>query len=93
MNDIVVVQALANFVEIFGKVMTIAIFVRAMLSWFPIKPDNALVSLLNSITDPILSPLRRIVPAVAMIDLTPMIAIMLLVYIPPLAADMIRNLA
>ncbi len=58
--------------------MTAAIFVRAILSWFPIDPRSPLVQMLDQITEPILSPLRRVVPRIGMIDLTPLVAIILL---------------
>lgn len=59
-------------------VLGIAIFARAMLSWFPIDPRNPLVSVLNDITEPILRPLRRVVPRFGMIDITPMVAMIAL---------------
>lgn len=87
-----VFEFLALFVEIFGQIMTIAIFARALMSWFPISPENALVQFLISITDPILLPLRRIIPAVMMFDLTPMIAILLFSIFTPMAANILRSL-
>ncbi|MCX6023206.1 MAG: YggT family protein [Chloroflexi bacterium] len=85
-------DVLANFVEIFGKVMTIAIFVRALLSWFPIGGENPLSVFLVQITDPILLPLRKIIPAVMMFDLTPMIAMLLLQVLTPQLAMMLKSL-
>ncbi len=61
--------------------LQIAIFARAIISWFPVSPGNPLVVLLNQITDPILRPLRRVVPRVGMFDLAPMIAIVVLVVV------------
>lgn len=54
------------------------IILRAVLSWFSIRPDNTLVTILHRITDPILVPLGRIVPRIGMMDITPMVAIILL---------------
>ncbi len=48
------------------------------MSWFPIDPYNPLAQLLIQITEPIMAPIRQIVPRVGMIDLTPMAAILLL---------------
>ena len=67
-----------SFVRIFTEVMTMAIFFRAILSWFPVDPYNPMVTVLNQITEPVLGPLRRVVPTVGMIDITPMVAILLL---------------
>lgn len=69
---------LANFVVLFTQILTLAIFIRAILSWFPVGVDNPLVVILNQITDPVLAPLRRLVPTVGMFDITPLVAIILL---------------
>ena len=60
------------------QVLTAAIFVRAILSWFAMDPRNPLIEVLDQITEPILAPLRRIVPRIGMIDITPLVAILLL---------------
>jgi YggT family protein len=60
------------------QVLTAAIFFRAILSWFQLDPRNPLISLLDQITEPILAPLRRVVPRIGMIDITPLVAIILL---------------
>jgi len=69
---------LRRFVDILCQVLTIAIFARAIVSWFPMTPGNRLVALLYQLTEPILAPLRRIIPRVGLIDITPMVAIILL---------------
>ena len=48
------------------------------LSWFSIRPDNPAVIIIYQITEPILAPLRRIIPSIGMIDITPMVAIVIL---------------
>ena len=55
-----------------------AIFLRAIVSWFAIDPHNPLIQVLDQITEPVLSPLRRVVPRIGMIDITPLVAIILL---------------
>ena len=52
-----------------------------MLSWFPIDPRSPFVVILHDITEPILGPLRRIVPTVGMIDITPMVAMIVLLVV------------
>ena len=59
-------------------VLIVAIIIRSLLSWFPVNRDNFLVNLVQTITDPILAPLRRIIPRLDMIDFSPMVAIILL---------------
>ena len=67
--------------------LTAAIFVRALLSWFPIDPHNPLVTLLYDITEPILDPLRRVIPRLGTIDITPLVAILLIQVIGNFAAS------
>ena len=68
-------------VVILCNVMAVAVVIRSLLSWFPVDPNSFLVVFLVTITEPILSPLRRIVPRLDMIDLSPMVAILLLLFI------------
>jgi YggT family protein len=60
------------------QILTAAIFFRAILSWFQMDPRNPLIAMLDQITEPILAPLRRVVPRLGMIDITPLVAIILL---------------
>jgi YggT family protein len=60
------------------QLLTAAIFFRVILSWFQMDPRNPLISLLDQITEPILSPLRRVIPRLGMIDIAPLVAIILL---------------
>jgi YggT family protein len=60
----------------------IIILVRIIISWFPIDPNGigaTVAGFLYLITDPLLSPLRRIIPPVRLgtvgLDLTPTIVI------------------
>ena len=76
---------LINFVQILVLILQVAIIGRAILSWFPIDPRSPLVTVLNEITEPILAPLRRIVPRIGMIDITPMVAIFVLYVIQQVA--------
>ncbi|HZQ38510.1 MAG TPA: YggT family protein, partial [Dehalococcoidia bacterium] len=52
-----------------------------VISWFPINPRSPWVVVLNDITEPVLAPLRRVVPQLGMIDITPMVAMIVLLVI------------
>ncbi len=58
----------------------VALFARIILSWFPISPGTALASVfsaLYTITEPVLGPVRRLLPPIGMggmgFDLSPII--------------------
>jgi YggT family protein len=62
---------------LFG-LLDLAILIRVLLSWLRPDPWNPLVRLVYQITDPILAPLRRIIPPIAGLDITPMVALILI---------------
>ena len=69
-------------------ILEVAIFLRAMLSWFPMDQGNFLVRVLNDITEPLLAPLRQVVPKFGMIDITPMVAFLVLFVIQQAIAQL-----
>lgn len=69
---------LVEIILLFLQILWFAIFARAIISWFPIDSDGPVVRALDAINEPILEPLRRVVPRIGMIDLTPMVAIILI---------------
>ena len=79
------------FVSILFTVLYVAIIVRSLMSWFNPSPDNPLVRFVYEITEPVLAPLRRIVPRIGMIDITPIVAIVLLQLIENLLSQVLRG--
>ena len=73
--DIVAVSHIVGYLLQF---LAFAIFGRALVSWFPIDRDGPIVRVLDGITEPIVEPLRRVIPPIGMIDLTPTIAMIVL---------------
>ena len=74
------------FIIYLCQALTIAVIARSILSWFPIGQTHPIVVFLNYVTDPLLVPIRRIMPTVSMFDFSPIIAIILL-YVIQIAAQ------
>jgi YggT family protein len=72
------VDILLNAIRILCHVLTFAILFRAIMSWFSPVPTNRLAYILYQTTEPILAPLRRIIPRAGMIDFSPLVAIVIL---------------
>jgi YggT family protein len=69
-----------NIVCALANLYFIALFARIILSWFPISPDSpfaTIFSFLYTITEPVLGPVRRLLPPIGMggmgLDLSPII--------------------
>ncbi len=67
-----------TFIRFLCEVLTLAIVLRVILSWFSQSQTNRLFMVLFQITEPFLRPLRRIIPKAGMFDFTPLVAIIIL---------------
>ena len=59
----------------------VVLFARAILSWFPVRPDTVVASIyrvLLDLTEPVLAPMRRIIPPAGMFDLSFLVLIVIL---------------
>jgi len=64
------------------------IIIRALLSWVNPDPYNPIVQFLTRITEPVLRPLRKLVPAYRLgIDLSPLIAILIIYFLEIAVVD------
>ena len=59
-------------------ILKTALLVRVLSSWLPVSPYSRWISWSYKLSEPILVPLRRVVPSVGMFDITPIIAYFLL---------------
>ena len=59
----------------------LAIFVRSILSWFPISEHNPFRLMVVQLTEPVLAPLRRYLPTFGSIDLAPMVTIIVILFL------------
>ncbi len=57
-------------------VYLLIVLIRVVLSWVNVGAPNQLVSIIYSVTEPVLEPIRRVVPNFGGMDLSPMILIM-----------------
>ncbi|MEE8413310.1 MAG: YggT family protein [Dehalococcoidales bacterium] len=67
-----------RFLELLLSVLTLTIFFRTLLSWVSLGQTNMLTRLLFQITEPMLAPLRRIIPRIGALDLSPLAAVIIL---------------
>lgn len=73
-----------NAVSLINAGIDILIFMvvaASIVSWFRPDPKNPLVRLLNAVVDPLLHPIRAILPAAGGLDFSPMVAILVLLFL------------
>ena len=63
------------FINALAFALTIAIFVRVLSSWVPMRLPWRLGEFVFSVTEPILAPIRRALPFMGGMDFSPFIAL------------------
>ena len=72
---------LIQFISWLANIMYLALIGRVILSWINVSSSNPISIFIHQITEPILSPIRRLLPKMGTLDLSPMIAIILITVI------------
>ena len=73
--------AFANILDMALNIYLWIIFARAILSWVNPDPYNPIVQFLYKVTEPVLYPIRRMMPYGAGIDFSPLIVILVIYFI------------
>lgn len=81
-------EVLVNFVFLLATVLTVLILARVIISWVSPGSGGALAAFVYAATEPILAPIRSLMPAAAGFDFSPMIAILILQVITRLVGQM-----
>lgn len=71
-------QAVLKVISMTLLLFTFSIFVQAILSWLGPGVNNRAGNVLWSLNEPLLRPLRRVIPSISGIDVSPLVAILLL---------------
>ena len=79
-----------TFLNLLLQILSIAILVRVLLTWFPIDQSNPIIRLLFDVTEPVLAPFRRIIPRIGMFDLSPIAAMLIIQLIQQHLPDIFR---
>jgi YggT family protein len=67
-----------NLLVDLGELYILILLARAVLSWFPYDPSsplNGVRRVVFAITEPVLAPFRRLIPPIGMIDISFIVAI------------------
>lgn len=85
------VLGVADLVNFFAIIYLIMIFAWALLSWVNMDGHNSLVPLLEKIVEPVLKPFRRILPQLGGFDLSPVVAILVILLIQTVVVAWLMN--
>ncbi len=77
-------ELLGLFIQVAAYVLLVAVIIRIIFSWTGFDPENPIAQVIQEITEPILAPLRSVLPRIGMFDLSPMAASFLLIILASL---------
>jgi len=87
------VQGLAGLLDMALTIVMFVIIARAVLSWVSPDPYNPIVRMINQISEPILFPIRRWVPYLGGIDLSPIIALLAIYFLQTFLVQSLQHWA
>jgi YggT family protein len=70
-------MSLYRIVDTIFWLLDLAILLRVLFSWINPDPFHPLVRFVYQITEPFLAPLRRFIPSFGGLDITPMVALLI----------------
>lgn len=73
--DYLILRTPAELISLLLNIYLIAIFMRVLLSWINPHGYNPAMTIILSLTEPVMRPFRAIIPPIAGIDLSPLAAI------------------
>jgi YggT family protein len=86
---------LSSFIQLIDLLLSIYIWIiiaRAIISWITPYPYHPLVRFLYKVTEPILAPIRKIIPPIGGIDISPVIVIFIIFIVQNLLHRLLINL-
>jgi len=69
---------LEAFINVLAQALVLAIFVRVIMSWVPMRLPFGSNELVWNVTEPVLAPIRRYLPMAGGMDFSPFIALLLI---------------
>ncbi len=77
-----VILGIAKVLDIVLNIYMWIIIIRALISWVNPDPYNAIVQILTRVTEPVLRPIRKLVPPNKVgIDFSPLIAVLIIIFL------------
>lgn len=78
------------FIPLLFNLYSFLILARVLLSWVNVSPYHPIVVFIHEVTEPVLRPLRNIIPPIGMMDISPIAALILLQILESLILSVIN---
>jgi len=88
-----ILVGLANVLEVVLRIYMWVIIIRALISWVNPDPYNQIVQILTRLTEPVMRPIRKLVPPHKVgLDFSPLIAVLAIMFLQYAVVDTIHRI-
>lgn len=86
-------ETLVSIIKVVAQLISLLILARALLSWFQVDREQPIIKFIIDVTEPILAPVRNILPQPGMMDFSPIVVLLLLnILIVPILETIVQSL-
>ena len=85
------IESLVKIISYVSQILVVLVFISVILSYF-MDPDHPIRRGVDNIVGPMLSPIRRVVPPLGMLDFSPLVLILLIQLVRSLLVSVLSNL-
>jgi YggT family protein len=82
---------LATTIELIIQLYSFIVLARVLMSWINIDPYSPLARAIYNLTEPVLAPVRNILPPAAGLDFSPIVVILLLQVVGQILVSMFSH--
>lgn len=86
-------QALAGVLHVLLMAAMLVVIARAVLSWVSPDPYNPIVRIIIQLSEPLLYPVRKRLPFMAGVDLSPMLVILAMIFLDNFLVPSLQRIA
>ena len=81
----------AQLISLLANILTTLVFIWVIASWF-LAPYHPVREALDRVVEPLLAPIRRLIPQTGPIDFSPMILIILIILLEQVIYRLVRSI-
>jgi YggT family protein len=85
-------MGIVGLIQLLFDLYIIVLLARVLLSWIQVDPQNPIVNLIHQLTEPLLAPIRRLLPQSGGLDFSPMVAFVVVLIAEQVILMLLRSL-
>ena len=79
-------------VQFLFDLYVLVLLARVLLSWVQVDPRNPIVNFIHQLTEPLLAPIRRLLPQTGPMDFSPMVAFVVVLIAEQVVLTLLRSM-